>query len=184
MREEPNLEDLYREVILEHYKSPRNRGRLEGPGTRRVELQNPTCGDEIQLSLAVRDGRVSDARFTGRGCSISMASASMMTEALKGRSLEEAIRLGRDFKAMLRGQPPAQDLGDLVALSGVAQFPVRVKCATLAWNAMLRAVGHDAAADDGYGDDGWEGAGPQPGRPGQAGGPPGLQPDGGEPGDR
>ena len=141
------LEDLYREVILEHYKSPRNRGRLEGADALRVELQNPTCGDEIQLSLAVRDGVVADARFTGRGCSISMASASMMTEALKGRSVDDAVLLSRDFKAMLSGGQAAEGLGDLVALSGVAQFPVRVKCATLAWNALLRALGQSATEE-------------------------------------
>jgi nitrogen fixation NifU-like protein len=147
---EPNLEDLYREVILEHYRSPRNRGRLDGPDTVGVQLQNPTCGDEIELYLALRGGRVQDARFTGRGCSISMASASMMTEALKGRSVEEAVALSRAFKAMLRGEPPDAGLGDLVALAGVAQFPVRVKCATLAWNAMLRALdgGAGPAGDD------------------------------------
>jgi nitrogen fixation NifU-like protein len=146
MGEGGDLEDLYREVILEHYKSPRNRGQVEAPGALRVELQNPTCGDEIQLSLDVRDGVVVDARFTGRGCSISMASASLMTEALKGRPVADALRLAGDFKAMLAGAPPAEGLGDLVALSGVSRFPVRVKCATLAWNAMLRAL-HPGDAD-------------------------------------
>lgn len=148
MAGEGNLEDLYREVILEHYKSPRNRGRLEGPGTQQVELQNPTCGDEIQLSLLIQDGRVADARFSGRGCSISMASASMMTELMKGKTLEMALQLSRDFKAMVAGGPAPESLGDLVALSGVAQFPVRVKCATLGWNALLRALDHaDADVD-------------------------------------
>ncbi len=136
------LEELYREVILDHYKNPRNRGEVPGDGACRIDLQNPTCGDEIHLSVDCRDGRVADVRFVGKGCSISMASASLMTEALKGKTLEEAVGLTGAFKAMLQGQPADEDrLGDLVALSGVARFPVRVKCATLAWNAMLRAVG-------------------------------------------
>jgi nitrogen fixation NifU-like protein len=137
-----SLEDLYREVILDHYKRPRNRGRLDGEGTAAVDLQNPTCGDEIHLSVAMRDGRITDVRFDGRGCSISMASASMMTEACKGKTVDEAVAIDHDFKRMLTGQPAAEDrLGDLVALSGVAQFPVRIKCATLAWNALVRALG-------------------------------------------
>lgn len=138
------LEDLYREVILDHYKNPRNRGELSGDGTAHIDLQNPTCGDEIHLSLEVRDGKITDVRFTGRGCSISMASASMMTEALKGQRLDDAIGVTGAFKAMLQSRGGSLDedrLGDLVALAGVAQFPVRVKCATLAWNAMLRALG-------------------------------------------
>ncbi len=139
------LEDLYREVILDHYRSPRNRGRLEGAGVSDIELQNPTCGDEIRLSLALRDGRIDQVRFEGRGCSISMASASMLTEALRGKTPAEAVALSRAFKGMLGGQAPASELGDLEALSGVAQFPVRVKCATLAWNALLQALGQPHA---------------------------------------
>lgn len=135
------LEDLYREVILDHYRSPRNRGRLEGADVRAVELQNPTCGDEIHLSLALRDGRIDRVCFDGRGCSISMASASMLTEALRGKTTQEAVVLSRAFRDMVRGQEPDAALGDLAALSGVARFPVRVKCATLAWNALLHALG-------------------------------------------
>jgi nitrogen fixation NifU-like protein len=141
------LEELYREVILDHYKHPRNRGRVEAPGATEVELQNPTCGDEIRLSLELRDGRIADLRFEGRGCSISMASASMMTEACRGLSPEQATRLYAGFKALLGGRGAGEGLGDLEALGGVAQFPVRVKCATLAWNALLRALG--AAEPDG-----------------------------------
>lgn len=135
------LEDLYREVILDHYKHPRNRGRLEGDGTAAVDLQNPTCGDEIHLSLCLRDGRIQEVAFDGRGCSISMASASMMTEVLRGKTLEEAAGLNAAFKGMLAGGAAEDRLGDLVALSGVSQFPVRVKCATLAWNALTHALG-------------------------------------------
>ncbi len=141
------LEELYREVILDHYKHPRNRGRVEGPGAAEVELQNPTCGDEIRLSLRLQDGRIADLRFEGRGCSISMASASMMTEACRGLAPERAAELCAGFKAMLAGGGAADELGDLQALSGVAQFPVRVKCATLAWNALLRALGSGEAGD-------------------------------------
>jgi nitrogen fixation NifU-like protein len=148
------LEELYREVILDHYRHPRNRGRLEGRGTASVDLQNPTCGDEVRLSVALNGGRISDVRFEGRGCSISMASASMMTEAVKGRTVDDAVALQAAFKAMLRGEPAdEQRLGDLVALSGVAKFPVRVKCATLAWNALVRALGRaEEDADDGLHD--------------------------------
>jgi len=144
------LEDLYREVILDHYKNPRHQGRIAGAGAVGVDLQNPTCGDEIHLSLRMEGGRIADLAFEGRGCSISMASASMMAEALRGKTLDEAVGVSAAFKGMLAGGPAAEDsLGDLVALAGVAQFPVRVKCATLAWNAMMRALGgqtHDADA--------------------------------------
>lgn len=136
-----DLEDLYREVILDHYKTPRNRGELSGDGVVRMQLQNPTCGDEIELSLRLEDGRIADVRFAGQGCSISMASASMLTEALKGKTRDEALELDREVQAMLRGEREADAaLGDLQSLGGVAQFPVRVKCATLAWHALEHAL--------------------------------------------
>jgi len=135
------LEDLYREVILDHYKRPRNRGRVEGAGALEVDLQNPTCGDEIHLSLRLDGGRIAEMRFEGRGCSISMASASMMTEACRGKTPQEAVAVCSAFKGMLAGHGAPDELGDLLALGGVAQFPVRVKCATLGWNALLRALG-------------------------------------------
>lgn len=146
-----SLEDLYREVILDHYKNPRHQGRVSGDGAVGVELQNPTCGDEIHLTLRLREGRITEVAFEGSGCSISMASASMMTEALRGKTLEEAIGVSAAFKGMLAGGTAAEErLGDLVALSGVAQFPVRVKCATLAWNALMRALGsRETGADEG-----------------------------------
>jgi nitrogen fixation NifU-like protein len=144
------LEDLYREVILDHYKNPRHAGRITGEDAVEVELQNPTCGDEIRISLRLDGGRIADVRFEGRGCSISMASASMMTEALRGKTLDQAVGMSAAFKGMLAGGPAAEEsLGDLVALSGVAQFPVRVKCATLAWNAMIRALGGSTAGGRG-----------------------------------
>ncbi len=126
------LDDLYREVILDHYQHPRNRGRLD-PSDVAAEGANPLCGDELALFVRMRDGRVEDVRFEGHGCSISQASASMMTEAIKGKTLEDVRALVAQFKGMMHGQEPAEELGDLVALQGVRKFPVRIKCATLSW---------------------------------------------------
>lgn len=106
-------------------------------------MLNPTCGDQIELELLVADDKVVDIRFAGQGCSISMASASMMTEAVKGKTVEEALALARDFKGFLTGTKAVQELGDLEALQGVSQFPSRVKCATLAHNALEKALTHD-----------------------------------------
>jgi nitrogen fixation NifU-like protein len=137
-----NLEDLYRETIMDHNQSPRNRGSLDNP-TKTVGLLNPTCGDQIKLDLLVQEGMVADVGFTGHGCSISMASASMLTEAIKGKSVQDALALARHFKAFLTGTPSPEDLGDLEALQGVSQFPSRVKCATLAHNALEKALSED-----------------------------------------
>jgi len=134
------LGELYREVILDHYRRPRNKGTLEAPSVS-VDLNNPTCGDEITLQLAVEDGRVQKARFSGRGCSISQASASMMTQQVQGKTVDEAREMIDRFKQMMRGDEAAgESLGDLVALHGVAKFPVRVKCALLAWEALERSL--------------------------------------------
>ncbi len=138
------LDDLYREVILDHYAHPRNRGRLD-PSDVSVEGTNPLCGDELSLYVRLRDGRVEDARFEGRGCSISQASTSMMTEAIKGKTLEEVRALVAQFKGMMRGQEVAEDLGDLAALQGVRKFPVRIKCATLSWVALEQGLDEHAA---------------------------------------
>lgn len=136
-----SLDDLYREVILDHYRAPRNRGSLDD-ATVVVELNNPLCGDEITLYLRIDDERVTQVRFDGRGCSISQASASMMTEAVKGKSVGEALDLIRRFKGMLRSELPASeaDLGELEALQGVAKFPVRIKCAVLSWEALRQGL--------------------------------------------
>ena len=134
-----SLDDLYRDVILEHYSHPRNKGVLE-PADITSEGANPLCGDEIRISLDVRDGLVRDARFDGKGCSISQASASMMTERIKGRRVEEVGRLIAAVRAMMRGEPPGEGLGDLEALQGVRRFAVRVKCATLGWVTLERAL--------------------------------------------
>ncbi len=147
------LEDLYQELILDHYRRPRNRGALgaEGGGVvRSAALVNPLCGDEIAVALRLVEpgGRIADCRFEGVGCSYSIASASLMTERLKGRTIGDARELVREFKAMMRGEgsadyaepPQGSRLGDLVALRGVVQFPVRIKCATLAWDALDHAL--------------------------------------------
>ena len=152
------LEDLYREIILDHYRSPRNRGELPSPPARRVEGFNPLCGDEVILYVDIDDaGRVADIKVDGQGCSISQSSASMMTTAVKGRTEAETRELIRTFKAMMsiheRGldggadghdadgaeSVPGLGLGDLEALRGVVKFPVRIKSATLSWNTLAQA---------------------------------------------
>ncbi|MFE5278923.1 Fe-S cluster assembly sulfur transfer protein SufU [Bacillus cereus] len=108
-------------------------------------MNNPTCGDRIQLTLKVNDGKVIDAKFEGEGCSISMSSASMMTQAIKGKSIEDALRLSKIFSDMMLGNEYDEDidLGDIEALQGVAKFPARIKCATLAWKAMEKGLKED-----------------------------------------
>ena len=134
-----SLDNLYKEVILEHYKRPRNRGELQN-ATVREEGLNPSCGDELELFLIVEDDIITDVRFTGEGCTISQSSASMMTEAVKGRSLGEVAALGERFRAMLQGEPPAAELGDLRTLQGVSKLHARVKCAALPWVTLGRAL--------------------------------------------
>jgi nitrogen fixation NifU-like protein len=163
----PGLEDLYREIILDHYRNPRNRGELPAPPAVKSEGFNPLCGDEVQVYLGVRDGVVEEIRISGQGCSISQSSASMMSQAVKGKSVPEARALLRAFKAMMSipdshgteeadgdepdgtgtdgngGAEPGVKMGDLEALQGVVKYPVRIKCATLAWNTL--AAGLDEA---------------------------------------
>lgn len=137
------LSALYQELILDHYRRPRNKGAL-ATATSSASLRNPLCGDEVEVQVEVRDGRVADVKFGGRGCSISQASASMMTELVKGRTPDEVQALGERFAQMIRGdQAAATDaaLGQARALAGVARFPTRVRCALIAWEAMARAVG-------------------------------------------
>jgi len=156
----PGLEDLYREIILDHYRNPRNRGELSSPPATRVEGFNPLCGDEIVLYLDIDADVVRDIRIGGQGCSISQSSASMMSSAVKGKTLGEVRALSRAFKGMmsiheqsLDGDGPDGDgvepttaddenvkLGDLEALRGVVKFPVRIKCATLSWNTLLQGL--------------------------------------------
>ena len=149
----PGLEDLYREIILDHYRNPRNRGELPSPPALRLEGYNPLCGDEIVVYLVVDDGKVEDVKITGQGCSISQSSASMMSAAVKGKTVDEAKALIRAFKGMMSihesrlggdGEPEPADpdvkLGDLEALQGVVKFPVRIKCATLSWNTLAQGL--------------------------------------------
>lgn len=133
------LDDLYRRVIMDHYKTPRNRGGLED-GAISVELNNPTCGDKILLQLQIEDDIVKAAKFSGEGCSISIASASMMTDAIKGKKLEDALKMAEDFSGMMKGEDKEFEYEELEALSGVNKFPARIKCATLAWNAMKQGI--------------------------------------------
>ncbi|HEX7120689.1 MAG TPA: SUF system NifU family Fe-S cluster assembly protein [Longimicrobiales bacterium] len=141
-RSTPQLGSLYQDLILDHYKRPRNRGELEGANAE-AHLNNPTCGDQIRLQLRVEDGRIEDAMFVGDGCSISQSSVSMMTQLLKGKTVEEAESLSARFTAMMHGDAEAardKSLRDLRALAGVSRFPVRVKCALLGWNALAEAL--------------------------------------------
>ena len=135
------LEELYKEVILDHYKNPRNKRDLPAAELS-CSKNNPLCGDEITVKAHVDGGSVAEVAFQGSGCSISQASASMMTEAVTGRSLEAAKRLAGEFRGMMEGvvEPDEASLGDLVALKGVVKYPVRIKCAVLAWDAFQEAV--------------------------------------------
>jgi nitrogen fixation protein NifU and related proteins len=133
------MRELYTQVIMDHYKNPRNRGELEDADLRE-HLLNPLCGDEVTVYANIRDGKISDVRFDGRGCSISQASASMMTERLAGRSREEAEAEISHFKAMMVGEEEFPEMDDLAALNGVIQYPSRIKCATLAWTAFQRGL--------------------------------------------
>lgn len=136
-----NLDQLYRSVIMDHYKNPRNKGSLD-EGALTIDMNNPTCGDRIHLTLQVNNGVVEDAKFDGEGCSISMSSASMMTQIIKGKKVEEALELADIFSKMMLGEEYSEkyDLGDVEALQGVSKFPARIKCATLAWKAMEKGV--------------------------------------------
>lgn len=135
-----DLRELYQEVIFDHNRSPRNFHAIESPDFS-AEGHNPLCGDQLRVYVRMKDGRIEDASFEGHGCAISRASASLMTEAVKGMSLDEADALFRDFHAMLTDpRPPSHDFGKLQVLAGVREFPVRVKCATLAWHTLHNAI--------------------------------------------
>ena len=138
----PIDDDLYREIILDHYRRPRHKHAVS-PADRSVEANNPLCGDEIDLTLRFDGEDIVAIGFEGRGCSISQASASMLCEAVSGMPAADARALADRFRAMLKGDEDDADLGDLEALSGVRAYPMRVKCATLAWNALLQALDSD-----------------------------------------
>ncbi len=148
-----SFDDLYQEVILDHYKHPRNFGPLEG-ATESVELFNPLCGDTITVDIRVEDGTVTDCRFHGHGCAISQASASIMTERVKGMEREEALALIERFKEAMRGERSFEEIGEQlgegVALQGVTKFPVRVKCATLAWHSLQKALSGESGKQEVY----------------------------------
>ncbi len=133
------LNTLYKEMILEHYKRPRNRGVLE-EATVIQEGTNPSCGDELELYLQIEGGVICKIRFIGEGCAISQASTSMMTEAVRERTVEGALELSRKFKAMIHGAPPAEELGDLCLLQGISKLHARVKCATLPWTTLEQVL--------------------------------------------
>ncbi|HFI0305716.1 SUF system NifU family Fe-S cluster assembly protein [Streptococcus suis] len=134
------LDSLYMAVVSEHSKSPRHHGSLSG--VEKLELHNPTCGDVIELSVKIEDNVITDIAFDGVGCTISTASASMMTEAVLGKSLDQAQELAEVFSQMVQGQQndKQKELGDAALLAGVAKFPQRIKCATLSWNALKKAM--------------------------------------------
>ena len=147
------LDDLYQEVILDHYRKPRNNAE-PSEANRQAGGHNPLCGDRVTIYLKLNGDVVEDAGFQGTGCAISTASASMMTEAVKGKSVEEAKRLFSSFHDMVTGSGDGEtdELGKLEALSGVREIPVRVKCATLAWHTLKAALDSDAATNDGTAD--------------------------------
>ncbi|HEX8100381.1 MAG TPA: SUF system NifU family Fe-S cluster assembly protein [Actinomycetota bacterium] len=135
------LEDLYKEVILDHYKSPRNKRDLPGAEFS-CSKNNPLCGDQITIHAHLDDDRVAEVTFEGQGCSISQASASMLTEAVQGRTVEQAAGLAAEFRSMMEGEaePDEDEFGDLMALKGVVKYPVRIKCAVLAWDVLQEAL--------------------------------------------
>ncbi|MDA8081529.1 MAG: SUF system NifU family Fe-S cluster assembly protein [Actinomycetota bacterium] len=150
----PGLEDLYREIILDHYRNPRNEGTFPTPPAIKAEGHNPLCGDELTVFLILDGDVIKDIHITGQGCSISRSSASLMSVAVKGKSLKEVDHLLKIFKSMMSistnasGEPEAvepieyseRELGELIALQGVVKFPVRIKCATLSWNTLVQAL--------------------------------------------
>ena len=154
-----SLDDLYKEIILDHYRSPRNQGELEPPA-HRCEGFNPLCGDEVIVFVSLINQKIEEIKIGGQGCSISQASASMMTEIIKGKSVSEAEEIIHAFKEMMDiyeselsgketdGTSSSIDLGDLEALQGVVKYPVRIKCATLAWNTLTQSINEIQNKDD------------------------------------
>ena len=135
------LDELYREVILDHFREPRNRGEIADAQIK-ASGTNPLCGDEMAFDLRLHGGRVDEVRFRGKGCAISQATASMLTQQLKGKTVEEVRKTIASLRAMMQGRDPdpALDLGDLESLAGVRKFPVRVKCAALSWNVIEQGL--------------------------------------------
>jgi nitrogen fixation NifU-like protein len=142
------LDDIYKETILDHYKNPRNKRELPGATVSKTKL-NPLCGDEVTVAATLDGGKVLEVTFQGTGCSISQSSASMMTESVGGKTVDDALALASDVRGMLAGEvePDEDSFGDLVALKGVVKYPIRIKCAVLAWDVLQEAVSEDATAD-------------------------------------
>ena len=140
-------DELYRDIILDHYRNPRNKGDLE-PADVSVSANNPLCGDEVTITarLSADGSSVAELHFSGRGCSISQASASMMTEEIEGKPLGEALMLINKFKEMMLAEGEVEGLGDLEALQGVKKYPVRIKCAVLPWNSLLQGLSDRAGS--------------------------------------
>ena len=141
------LDDIYKEVILDHYKNPRNKREMP-EASLTCSRNNPLCGDEITVFVHAEDGKVHEVSFVGQGCSISQSSASMMTEAVAGKHVEDVRKLIADFRSMMAGEldPSEEEFGDLVALKGVVKYPIRIKCAVLAWDVLQEALAGDGAA--------------------------------------
>ncbi len=145
---EPHFDQLYRELILDHYRLPRNNRVLESADADLTQF-NPVCGDEVRLMACIRDGVIEDIAFVGQGCSISQSSASMMTEAMRGRSLEDANALAHNFRAMILGEDVDEAaMGDLMSLQGTSRYPARVKCAVLAWDTLQKALSGASGRED------------------------------------
>ena len=144
------LEDIYKEVILDHYKNPRNKHEVAGAELTCTQ-NNPLCGDEVTVYVHAEDGRIADIGFLGSGCSISQSSASMMTEAVAGTSVDEALGLAEDVRAMMGGEaePDEDRFGDLIALKGVVKYPIRIKCAVLAWDVLQEAIAGSSGSASG-----------------------------------
>ncbi len=133
-----NINDLYRQVIMDHYKSPRNKGLKEGEGYHNLRLKNPSCGDDVTIQAKLENGIITSIRHEGSGCSICCSSASVMSEVLKGKTIEEAKAIIEDFYSLIKGEEVKNEdaLEDAIAYQGVANFPARVKCATISWRAL------------------------------------------------
>ncbi|MDX2216249.1 MAG: SUF system NifU family Fe-S cluster assembly protein [Oculatellaceae cyanobacterium bins.114] len=145
-----NLRDLYQQVILERYKKPRNKGKTD-PIDRYQKGHNPSCGDTIEITLHLADDRIQDVKFEGEGCAIAMASADLMAEALKGKTATEALAMVQQFQAMMKGEAEfPQELRKLNVMQGVAQFPVRIKCANLSWHTLKAALELPSAQPAGF----------------------------------
>jgi nitrogen fixation NifU-like protein len=137
-----NIEHLYRQVIMDHYKNPKNKGLVSNPEYLTIHLNNPSCGDEMTVQMLVKNNLITDIKHQGTGCSICCSSASVMSQTLKNHSLNEADQIIREFYELIKGYPYNKDVlkGDAVVYQGVAQFPARIKCATLAWKAVEQGI--------------------------------------------